>query len=58
MEVGEGLDEVPLEVAHVVLEPGLLLGEPFELVVLDLEENALGGDRGDVYIEVLHGNKL
>ena len=54
MEIGEGLNEVLLEVAEVVLEPALLLREPFELVVLDLEEDALGGDAGDVNIEVMH----
>jgi hypothetical protein len=54
MEIGKGLNEMPLEVAEVVLEPALLLREPFELVVLDLEENALGGDAGDINIEVMH----
>lgn len=42
------------EVAETVLEAGFLVVEAFQLVVLDLELDAVAGDRRHVYIEILH----
>jgi hypothetical protein len=56
VQVLEGVDEVSLEVVHVVLESGLLSRETLEFPILDFELNAGGRNRRQVDREMLHSN--